>query len=436
MRLLLIAYEFPPSPSPQSLRWAYLSRELVSLGHEVQILTIHLGGETPGLPEPPPQMRVTRTFAGPLRGMLAHLRDRRQRRTIQAQAAQIEAAASPMTALRPPRAWKQTLSDNAQAWAARFVFPDVRGEWAPWARPALRRVLREFEPDVVISSHEPATTLELGLLAKAAGFPWIADLGDPVLAPYTPQRWHARATALERETCRLADHVVVTHDGAARLLEERHGRRHDVSVITQGFAAESPSSGSDDAGIYDPRRLELLYTGSFYRFRRPDDLLAAIREQPMARLNIASVTVPESLIEAAIAAPQQIRLLGFLPHQRALELQRAADILVNIANDDPSQVPGKFYEYLGSRRPILHIGSQGDAISEQVARLRRGWTSDGTLPSLRRWFEQATALKASGRLDEALDLDLGEVDQYRWSSLARQLERIAASLIRPARSRI
>src|SRR5690606_37156346 len=35
MRVLLIAYEFPPSPSPQSLRWAYLSRELVALGHYV-----------------------------------------------------------------------------------------------------------------------------------------------------------------------------------------------------------------------------------------------------------------------------------------------------------------------------------------------------------------------------------------------------------------
>lgn len=56
MRFLLIAYEFPPSPSPQSLRWAYLARELVARGHRVKVLTIHLGGETPGLPELPPAL--------------------------------------------------------------------------------------------------------------------------------------------------------------------------------------------------------------------------------------------------------------------------------------------------------------------------------------------------------------------------------------------
>ena len=37
MRFLLIAYEFPPSPSPQSLRWAYLVRELIALGHQVKV---------------------------------------------------------------------------------------------------------------------------------------------------------------------------------------------------------------------------------------------------------------------------------------------------------------------------------------------------------------------------------------------------------------
>ena len=35
MRILLIAYEFPPSPSPQSLRWTYLVRELDRLTREL-----------------------------------------------------------------------------------------------------------------------------------------------------------------------------------------------------------------------------------------------------------------------------------------------------------------------------------------------------------------------------------------------------------------
>ena len=68
MRLLLIAYEFPPSPSPQSLRWAYFARELDALGHEVHVLAPDFGGETPGLPVLPRGVVVHRCFAGPFRG--------------------------------------------------------------------------------------------------------------------------------------------------------------------------------------------------------------------------------------------------------------------------------------------------------------------------------------------------------------------------------
>ena len=43
LRILLIAYEFPPSPSPQSLRWAYLANRLVAAGHDVHVLAPDIG---------------------------------------------------------------------------------------------------------------------------------------------------------------------------------------------------------------------------------------------------------------------------------------------------------------------------------------------------------------------------------------------------------
>ncbi|MGS1080293.1 glycosyltransferase [Pseudoxanthomonas beigongshangi] len=428
MRFLLIAYEFPPSPSPQSLRWAYLTRELVARGHQVKVLTIHLGGQTPGLPELPSALETHRTFAGPLRGLLAYLRDRKHAQQPPVGNTSV-AAASP---LRPPRSWKQSFSETAQNLAARFVFPDVRGEWSPWARPALARCLKEFAPDIVISSHEPATSLELGLLAKAKGYRWIADLGDPVLAPYTPPRWRDRALRVELETWRKADHLIVTHAGAERLLKDRHGPGTRTSVISQGFSPEALPALTDIP--FDPRRLELLYTGSFYQFRKPDDLVAAIAAHPGARLNIASVTVPESLLRAAETMPEQIRLLGFLPHRHILQLQRSADVLINIANDDPSQVPGKLYEYLGSGRPILHVTRQHDTSSDLIATLRRGWVNDGSLPSLQRWFDQASALKKRGELDQGFDLGPDIVSRYSWPALAARLEEISEQVVRvPAR---
>ena len=93
--------------------------------------------------------------------------------------------------------------------------------------------------------------------------------------------------------------------------------------------------------------------------------------------------------------PDSVRLLGFLGHRQALEAQRAAHVLVNIANADPSQIPGKFNEYLGAARPVLHIAADGgqDLAAAFVQRTGRGWVVEndrqqigGTLNPATRFF--------------------------------------------------
>ncbi|VXB95139.1 conserved hypothetical protein [Luteimonas sp. 9C] len=435
MRLLLIAYEFPPSPSPQSLRWTYLARELDLLGHEVHVLTADLGGETPGLPELPARIRIHRTYPGPVRGMLAHLRKRRQRK-IDAGRLPPQDDAPPdgslATVIRPPRNWKQNVSEGIQAVAQRVHFPDIRGEWRPWGRRALRRLLETVSPDVVISSHEPATTIELALLAKRRGFRWIADLGDPVLASYTPARWRHRSEKLERAMCAEADLLTVTTDATVTLMQKRHGREGACLVLPQGHDSRRVPVAS--VGVpFDPDRLELLYTGSFYQFRRPDALLEGLLAVPQARLTIAAITVPESILEAARRAPAQIRLLGFRPHGAILDLQRSADLLVNIANDDRTQIPGKVNEYLGAGRPLLNLGPGDDPVSRVITDLRRGWNCPNLAGPIADCLRHRLAEKSVQTLDSTLDLSPAAVSDVSWPAIAARLDAALARM--PTRTR-
>lgn len=419
MRLLLIAYEFPPSASPQSLRWAYLARELARRGHDVHVLTIDLGGETPGLPELPDGVHVHRTWAGPFRGLFAARRKWRARRQAGGHAAPSVPASAPSR-----QGWKHRLSERIQALLATVVFPDVRGEWFPWGRRCLLRLLDELAPDVVISSHEPATTLELGLIAKRRGHVWIADLGDPVLAGYTPPRWRHRAEALEAQVCREADLITVTTETARELMATRHGRSDGIAVITQGYDADGAGEAALPCAM-DPARIELLYTGSLYRFRRIDELLHALERVPAARLNIASITLPDELLAWAARFPDRIRMLGFLPHRAALRLQREADILVNIANDDPRQIPGKVYEYLGAGRPILHLGNTGDAIAGLLRRTGRGWACANQADAIAALLQSIAARPRQPLPDPRGD---AEVAGHSWQALAERVEALAAGL--------
>src|SRR5690606_35014976 len=137
---------------------------------------------------------------------------------------------------------------------------------------------------------------------------------------------------------RHAAHVIVTNSRALEHMRGRHGSDAPMSVLTQGFDLAPPEPSTADVDRFDPGRLELLYTGSLYSFRRIDVLIAALRADSRLRLSIASVTVPEAILVASKSMPDQLRLLGFLPHRHVLALQRRADVLVNIANDDPAQV--------------------------------------------------------------------------------------------------
>ena len=424
MRVLIVAYEFPPSPSPQSLRWAYLSREMASLGHEVHVLAPVLPGDGAGLPTLGPGVRLHRTSAGPIMGFVA----RRARNTAGRQPpalvpGQVDEARLQQRVLDKPVSglnWKGRLFQRVKAVAGALRYPDIRGEWTPVARRELSDLIERLRPQIVVTSHEPASTLALGQQAKRLGIPWVADLGDPVLAAYTPWRWRARARATERNAWRQADAVAVTTEATRRLLEQRHGpARGRCVTLPQGYDAGLARAGNPLAELFDPGRLELLYTGSFYRFRQPEALIEAVLATPGVRLSIASMQVPDSVKTVAARHPDTVRLLGFVRHTDALFLQRAADVLVNIANTDPAQVPGKFHEYLGSGRPILHLGeSRGDHAAELLHSAGAGWVCENDAPRVIKALAALRDARRSGCLGADLVRDEAAVQPYRWDSVA------------------
>lgn len=440
MRILLIAYEFPPSPSPQSLRWAYLSREMAARGHEVHVLAPDLPGDGAGLPQPGLAVRVHRTTAGPIIGFVA----RRARHTAGRQPpalvpGQIDEAVLRQSVLQPQASglnWKGRLFHQVKALAGALRYPDIRGEWTAVARSVLPALLEQIRPDVAVTSHEPASTLALGIQARQLGTPWVADLGDPVLASYTPLRWRARARALERRVWTGADAVTVTADATREVLARRHGPScGPCAVMPQGYDAKLAGVDNPFSEMFDDGLLELLYTGSFYRFRNPEALIDAVMSTPGVRLSVASMQVPAAVAAQAEAHPGRVRLLGFLRHTDAVLLQRAADVVVNIANSDPAQVPGKFHEYLGSGRPILHLGRHAeDYAAGLLRRAGAGWVCENDGPAIASTLAKLRDAKRAGRLGAELVRDDVALQQYRWDRVSDAymtlLDEVAASALR------
>lgn len=419
-RLLLVCHDFPPVRSPQAIRALAFARRLAPRVAELHVLTRTLlpGGAEPALPA-----NVVLHRASP--GAFEALLDRLARREPPAPA---EAGAGPVpgAALPPQLNWKGRLVALARRTMDRLRFPDGRAAWVPDARRRLRALLREAPPDVAMLMHEPAASLLLADELGRRGIPWLADIADPVLAPYTPRHWQGRAARLEARTLAAAAAVTVTNAATAGLLARRHGG--DASrfvVLPQGFEPRTVPPPSSDGP------LRLVYTGRFYRFRDPGALLEAVLATPGTVLEIAGPEMPDAVLEAAARHPGRIVLHGELEHDAALALQGSADVLVSVGNAGTEQAPGKVQEYFGAGRPVLHVvHDPSDPAPALLARTGRGLACPARAEEIAAALRALRDAKAQGKIETQFSLDPAKVAELDWDALAARLSGILATLPR------
>lgn len=422
-RLLLVACDFDASASPQGLRWVRLSRALATLGWSVDVVTWAVGPG--GQPSETANLRIHRVPPGPYRALLAWARQRRVARIAGLAASPTESGTGDVR--RQHRLnWKGRLDQALRAAARLLMYPDISREGLPQLRARVRALLAEGDHSAVVLSHEPPLSLELLPLALASGLPVIADLGDPVSAPYTPRRWRRRALRLERQVCSAASAVVATSQATLDLLRRRHGLLPVPSrVIPQGFSAVTNPSRPHVHG----RTLRLVYTGRFYRFRDPRALFAAVQQTADVRLALAVPDVPHWLA-GTWEDDARFDMHGHLDHARAVELQATADVLVVLGNDDPTQTPGKLFEYFALPVPILYVTRNAeDPAARLVQSLDRGIVVPADGQAIAEVLADLRNARNAGELQRRFDLSRERVAEFSWDALAARYAGLLEQLV-------
>jgi hypothetical protein len=121
-----------------------------------------------------------------------------------------------------------------------------------------------------------------------------------------------------------------------------------------------------------------------------------------------------------------------LPHAHALRAERTAHILLLVKHADTRYdglVPGKLYEYIGLRRPVLALAPAGEA-RDLVTTLRRGEVaSPGDVDDIERALRTMIAHWRADRLESAYDLSARpEFDRARLAGdLAAVLEKMVGA---------
>ena len=387
-RLLIITYYWPPTGGSGVQRWVKFSKYLPEFGWQPVVYT----------PENPEQLARDESLLKDIPAcaevIKKHISEPYElyRRLTGGKAGQ---EVNPVNAQR--KTWKQRLS----LWIRGNCFiPDPR---VGWVRPSVRflkKYLREHPVDAVVTTGPPHSVHLIGLgLKKALGLRWIADFRDPWTEMFYYKHLGLSAAA-DRRHRRLEQAVL---DGADKIIsvsppvaaDFQAKTKTPVVLITNGFdeadfRGESLASAPGVQGFPGQKKwpeksldtpapqrqrteIRLVHTGLFAADGNPLKLWDALAERCeadpdfRARLQIRLAGKVDAAITDAIRARglgDNLVELGYLPHDETVREQREADILLLPLRREPEYakvLPGKIFEYLAARRPVLGIGQEDGA---------------------------------------------------------------------------
>ncbi len=400
-RLLLIAHQFPPAPSPGALRPGYLARYLPNWGWNVTTITATLD-------EPPFAARVLHVSG------TWQLQER-----IRAQV--VTKSGDPFSPVRVVlRSIKEML-----------LFPDAT---APWMMPAIKAGVQHLQQeryDAILSTAMPATAHVIAwFLAMRFRLPWIADYRDPWTGNFYDVRGGPFrkfvAPLLERAIMRRANALSTTLPGFSNLIGRFNRRK--VEIIPNAY---DPSDW-DSVPDMDPEGFNLCFTGSMYNGKRSPELLFAALAELKAEGDPAGAAsvhfYGRNLHNVAAAAVRHgigssVNQHDVVPHSEALRAQRASAGLLIFLNMDSAtshEMGSKYLEYLGARRPILVFGPPDSVMRPFMTQQNLGWFAS-TVTEAKEAVRGAHAAFTQGNWE----------NQMRWNDIpsATELARSFATLL-------
>jgi glycosyltransferase involved in cell wall biosynthesis len=285
-----------------------------------------------------------------------------------------------------PRGWRHKIA----VWIRGNLFiPDARTFWIRPSVKFLLNYLKDNPVDAIFSDGPPHTNNVIASRIKQkTQIPWLADFQDPwtQVDLYSKLRLTAWADrkykALEQETFAHADKITISSPSSKADLEGIGAR--NVSVFYWGY-------DQDDFENLIPnpdKLLTITHSGLLGEDRNPDVFFEAIAELAAELPNFSDMLRVQLIghldgsVREAIRKNGIEKMISLIPQlSRAESLQYLANsqvllLLLNKADNVMGRIPGKLFEYLAVKRPILCLGPGGSDTDKLIGEAKGGVSVD------------------------------------------------------------
>ncbi len=320
--------------------------------------------------------------------------------------------------------------EKAMLWIrGNFFIPDARKYWIKPSVKFLSELLKKEQIETIITTGPPHSVHLIGeQLKQRHTLKWIADFRDP----WTSIGYHKKLRlnnssrkkheALEHLVLNKADRLLVTSQTTKK--EFAAITKKPINVITNGYDSNYQGGANLD------ERFTIAHIGSLLAGRNPKNLWKALSdlasENELFRtalqlefVGVVSQEVMDSLYRYELGP--YIKLKGYVSHKEAMRKQQRAQLLLLIEIDSEETkgiIPGKLFEYMAARRPILGVGPKeweaGKLIVETNTGVAFNYQDSRVLKDLiRNWFERYRK--------SALHLQSQNIEKYSRKALTEQL---------------
>ncbi len=267
-----------------------------------------------------------------------------------------------------------------------FFIPDARKFWI---RPSVRYLsnyLKMHPVDAIVSTGPPHSMHMIALgVKKQTGLPWLADFRDPwtnidfyhelMLTALADKKHHKQ----ELSVLTQADEVVVISNSMKSDFIAIHDREY--SVITNGYDEDDVLTEN----VEIDKKFTISHIGTMVKTRNPEILWKVLNAEAEKSQDFASnleiklvgsvdYSVSASIENAGLG--KFVNKVSYLPHNEVIRVQQQSQVLLLLINETPNAkviLPGKFFEYMATHRPILCIGpSDGDA-AQVITKTKSGY---------------------------------------------------------------
>jgi len=268
--------------------------------------------------------------------------------------------------------WTQKLSVFIRG---NLFIPDARKFWIKPSIKFLTSYLKANPVDCIISTGPPHSMHMIALgVTKKIKIPWIADFRDPwtnidfydqlKLTKYGDNKHRKMESRVLRNATKV---VTVTPSWASDFKDL--SQRNDIQVITNGF---DPADFQNRSTSLD-NKFSICHIGSMNKDRNPhvlwEVLASKIKDDEFSKKLVIRLIgqVDHSILQSIDdhGLTKYLEHLSFVPHHEVIDKIMEAYLLLLPVNDTPNSmgvVPGKLFEYIGAKRPIIGIGPlEGDS---------------------------------------------------------------------------